>query len=212
MLVIVDMKTSNLRSIDNAIRKVGAEPVISSSAREVERASALILPGVGAFEHALDNLRGAGLVDVLRRRVGEDGVPLLGICLGMQVLADFGEENGEHEGLGLVAGRAVRLRPGSSAFRVPNIGWYSVAGENDGALFGARADAGTFYFVHSYHLHCDDAADVSATIEYGDGRVTAAVEKGNVFGVQFHPEKSQDDGLDLLAAFVSRLRGQNRIH
>lgn len=210
VLAIIDMKTSNIRSIFNAIRRVGGEATVTSAAGDIERASALVLPGVGAFEAAMGALHDAGLVDILRHRVRDEGIPILGICLGMQILAEASEEGGVHEGLGLIPGRVKRLRPASKGFRVPNIGWYAADATKHGVLFGKGGDAGTFYFVHSYHVECTDSGDIAATIDYGGTPVTAAVERENVFGVQFHPEKSQDDGLDLLVRFLDHVRGERR--
>lgn len=178
-----------------------------SRASEIEHADAIVLPGVGAFAAAMDSLKARRLVDPLRRRIGAGGVPLLAICLGMQLLAETSEENGAHEGLGLIPGRVIRLEPNGAAFRVPNIGWYACRPLKDGALFQQRCASESFYFVHSYHLACTDADTVAATIDYGGQPVTAAVERGNILGCQFHPEKSQDSGLQLLRRFVSFAAG-----
>lgn len=204
MLAIVDTGTCNLSSVANALRRVGAETSTVSSAAELEGADAIVLPGVGAFGAAMDSLRARGLIVSLRRRAGAGGTPLLAICLGMQMLAEASEENGTHEGLGLIPGRVVLLQSRDPAFRVPNIGWYRCHPTKDGSLFRRDRDAESFYFVHSYHLACTEPKDVAATIDYGGAAVTAAVERGNIFGCQFHPEKSQDSGLELLRRFVAR--------
>ena len=196
-MTVVDVGLGNVGSVVAALRRVGAEPIPSRLPDDVEAAGALVLPGVGAFGQGMARLHEAGLVEPIRRHVLERGRPLLGICLGMQLLAGRGEEHGHHEGLGIVPGAVVRLpeRPG---LRVPSIGWCD-ADSRAPALVPARP----FYFVHSFHMVADDPADVVATFDHG-GPVTAAVARGSALGVQFHPEKSHDAGLDLLAAWVAR--------
>ena len=189
---MVDMGVSNIRSVAEAFRRVGAEVKVTSSTEEVAEAEALVLPGVGAFGDGMASLREHGLVEPIRQHVA-DGRPLLGICLGMQLLADDSEEHGRSEGLGLVPGRVRRLAPADRTLRVPNMGWCDVR-FRDG-----REDC--LYFAHSFHLECRDEEDVAGTIDYG-GNVVAAVERGRVLGLQFHPEKSQDAGLDVLARFL----------
>lgn len=190
--MIVDIGLSNIGSVRQALSRVGAQSMTARSAGDLEGAGAVILPGVGAFGDGMAALRGQGLVEPLRRHASE-GRPLLGICLGMQLLADTSEEHGLHEGLGIVPGRVVRLAPSDPSLPVPNIGWCDVA--TDGG-----DDA--YYFAHGYHLVPDDPADVAGAFDYG-GPVTAIVRRGSVTGVQFHPEKSQDAGLEMLERFVA---------
>jgi len=197
MIAVIDMGTSNLRSVVNALERVGAAPTVTGDAADVARADTIVLPGVGAFAAAMDALKAKRLVEPLRQ-AARAGTPLFGICLGMQLLADTSEEHGEHAGLGLIPGRVVRLNPTQPGFRVPNIGWYPTR------FADSDRDDGHFYYVHSYHFVCAEPADVAATIDYGGTAVAGAVKRGNVSGVQFHPEKSQDAGLDLLAAVVAR--------
>ena len=187
MLTVVDLGVSNLGSVLEAFRRVGADVRVTDEPAEVEAAERLVLPGVGAFPDGMAALRAKGLVEPIRAHVLERGRPLTGICLGMQLLATRSEEHGDTEGLDLVPGRVVRLAPRDPALRVPNMGWCDVPGLDD-----------SFYFAHSYHLVADDPADVVATLQY-DGAVTAAVRRGPAAGWQFHPEKSQDAGLSLLA-------------
>jgi glutamine amidotransferase len=204
MLAVVEIGVSNLRSVLNALQRVGVAPTVTGAAADIARADAIVLPGVGAFGAAMDALRAKGLVEPLRAAAGA-GKPVLGICLGMQLLAESSEEHGAHAGLGLIPGRVVRLEP-SPGYRVPNIGWYpthAAGGETPFARLGADAH---FYYVHSYHFACASPADVAATIDYGGRPLAAAVRRGSVFGVQFHPEKSQDAGLDLLAAYFAHTR------
>ncbi|HEY0833522.1 MAG TPA: imidazole glycerol phosphate synthase subunit HisH, partial [Azospirillum sp.] len=167
-------------------------------------------PGVGAFGDGMAALREKGLAEPLRRAAAA-GTPLLGICLGMQLLAEESEEHGRHQGLGLIAGRAVRLTADQPGFRVPNMGWCDVAATRPGVLFPDGYHPTSFYFVHSFHVECRDPADVAATIDFSGRPVAAALEAGNVYGAQFHPEKSQDAGLGLLANFVALLRRQGRL-
>lgn len=205
MLAVVDMGVGNLQSVLQAFGRIGAAVRVTTDAAEMTRADAVVLPGVGAFGDGMASLRRHGLVDPLRRHALLRK-PLLGICLGMQLLAEESEEHGLHQGLALVRGRVVRLVPTDPTCRVPNMGWCDVTVERpDGVLFNGLT-AETFYFAHSYHLDCGERADVAATLAYGANRVTAAVERGNLFGLQCHPEKSQDAGIAVLAAFVNHVR------
>jgi imidazole glycerol-phosphate synthase subunit HisH len=200
-LTMIDMGISNLQSVLGAFSRIGAEVLVSDDPVEVEAAEALILPGVGSFGDAMAALRRKGLVEPIRRHAVERSRPLLGICLGMQLLTETGEEHGSHEGLGLIPGRTVRLRPQDPAARVPNIGWCDLEVTRPGRLFNDTPARDSFYFAHSFQVECHGAEDVAATIDHG-GRIAAAIECGSVFGVQFHPEKSQDAGLSVLESFV----------
>ncbi|MGH6661984.1 MAG: imidazole glycerol phosphate synthase subunit HisH [Rhodospirillales bacterium] len=206
MLSIVDTETGNLQSVANAFRRVGLETIVVETAAKLERAQAIALPGVGAFEQGMSALRDKGLIEPLLRRANGDGVPLLGICLGMQLLADSSEELGNFAGLGLIPGRVIRLEMTRKGFRVPNFGWHVVTPCRAGVLFSAGAGPESFYFAHSYHFRCDRPEDAAATIDFSDRPITVALEHGNVFGVQFHPEKSQDAGLDVLERFARYVR------
>ena len=201
------MQISNIVSVSNAFKKIGVETKTTTDVNAINNATGIILPGVGAFEEGINFLNNNGLSDVIRRRVSEKGVPILGICLGMQLLADTSTEHGNHDGLGLVGGQVIKLDPVDPAFRVPNIGWNSTNPTRHGRLFEDLKNIQSFYYVHSYHIQCKNKKDIAATITYGGVDVTGAVEKDNIFGVQFHPEKSQDAGLDLLYRFVSTLHG-----
>ncbi len=205
MVAMIDMEVGNLRSVLEACERVGVRVQVTTKARDIEIADAVILPGVGAFGDGMAALRKQGLVGALHRHAVHGKKPLLGICLGMQLLAEFGEEHGLHEGLGLIKGRAVRLRPVLEGYRVPNMGWCDVRVLRPGVLFGGLRDGESFYFAHSYYLECADPADAAATIEYSGQAITAALERGNLFGVQFHPEKSQDVGLKVMDSFFGYL-------
>jgi glutamine amidotransferase len=200
-LTMIDMGISNLQSVLGAFSRIGANVVVSDDPAEVEAAAALILPGVGSFGDGMAALRRKGLVEPIRKHVVEHDRPLLGICLGMQLLTEAGEEHGSHEGLGLIRGRTVRLRPQDPAARVPNIGWCDLEVTRPGRLFNDGVARDSFYFAHSFQVECSNTEDVAAVIDH-DGRVAAAIENGPVFGVQFHPEKSQDAGLSVLESFV----------
>jgi glutamine amidotransferase len=200
--VLVDMQISNLGSVRQALSRIGVAELPRATRDNVAGAQAVLLPGVGAFGDGMASLREQGLVEPIRR-AAKAGVPVFGICLGMQLLADESEEFGKHEGLGLVPGK-VRKLPAAPGFRVPNIGWCDVTAKSGSRLF--PSGSGTCYHVHSFHLEAKDPSAVSATIDFGGRKVAVAIETGNLFGAQFHPEKSQDDGLGVLAAFFDWLR------
>lgn len=211
MLLILDTKTSNLQSVANAFRRIGAEPEIGTGADAIMNAGAIVLPGVGAFHASMSALREAGAVEPLITRVTRDRVPLIGICLGMQLLADESEEHGTHSGLGLIPGRVVPLAPDRPGYRVPNFGWHDASAPRPVPPFDGGNGSATFYFAHSYYVECAEPTDVVATIEYSGRQVTVAMARGNVFGVQFHPEKSQDAGLDVLDNFLRYVRQSGHV-
>jgi glutamine amidotransferase len=198
-IAIVDYRMGNLRSVEKGFAAAGVSGVVVTDDRRVlESARGIVLPGVGAFRDAAANLESSGLRDVLLERAAA-GVPLLGICLGMQLLGTVGLEDGEWAGLGLVPGRCERL-PGG--VKVPHIGWNTVAYPRPSRLFDTIEDGSAFYFVHSYHVTPDDPARVIGVTEHGIP-FAAAVAARNVYGVQFHPEKSSDHGLALLRNFAT---------
>lgn len=201
MISVVDYGVANLGSILNMLRKVGARAEAVSTPDAIERAEKLILPGVGAFDHGMTALSERGLADVLKGRVAGDGVPLLGICLGMQLLGN-GSEEGALAGLGLIDGRCVRFRfADERTLKVPHMGWNVLMPRRESPLFKGLDENARFYFVHSYHLVCADASDVLATARYGI-EFTAMVQRGSVWGAQFHPEKSHRFGMTLLRNFA----------
>jgi glutamine amidotransferase len=196
-IAIVDYKMGNLRSVQKSFEHAGVEDVVVTDRPAlIEAADGIVLPGVGAFRDAATNLRESGVQDVLRRKIGL-GTPFLGICLGMQLLADMGFEDGEYVGLGLVPGTCERL-PGG--VKIPHIGWNTVEYPRESPLFEGIPESTAFYFVHSYRLVPRDDAAIIGSTEYGV-RFAAAVQVGNVFAVQFHPEKSSSMGLKLLENF-----------
>lgn len=199
MLAIIDYGVGNLFSLQCSLKKIGVEAVVTKDAEVIKNADRIILPGVGAFGDAAEKLRATGLVDVIRSEA-EKGKPFLGICLGMQLLFDKGFEYGEHDGLGFIKGNVVPLEGKIPAeLNIPHMGWNALSLDKNCPLFKYIKDGDCVYFVHSYYAtDCDEA--VVATAEYGIP-VTAAVGKGNIFGCQFHPEKSGETGLKILKAF-----------
>lgn len=199
MLAIIDYGVGNLFSLQCSLKKIGVEAVVTKDADVIKNADRIILPGVGAFGDAAEKLRATGLVDIIRKEA-ESGKPFLGICLGMQLLFDKGYEYGEHEGLGFIKGNVIPLEGKiPSELNIPHMGWNALSLDKTCPLFKYIEDGDCVYFVHSYFAtDCDES--VVATAEYGIP-VTAAVGKGNIFGCQFHPEKSGETGLKILKAF-----------
>ncbi len=195
MIAIVDYGMGNLRSVQNALTYLGVDHLVTSDPAQIASSSAIIVPGVGSFRQAMQNLNDTGLAAAIRTAAKE--VPILGICLGMQLLADTGDEDGPSKGLGLIRGVVKRFH--DPQVRVPHIGFNAVQSSTNSVLFNGIPHA-DFYFVHSYHFICDDASDIAGTATYGAPFV-AAVERGTIFGTQFHPEKSQSNGLKVLKNF-----------
>ncbi len=204
MIAIVDYRMGNLRSVQKGFEHAGVtDVVVTGDPGDVERADGIVLPGVGAFRDAAANLRESGCEEVLLRRVRE-GAPFLGICLGLQLLADVGLEDGEWQGLGLVPGTCERLPAG---VKVPHIGWNTVEYPRESPLFDGIPESTAFYFVHSYRLVPVDESVIVGSTEYGV-RFASAVQAGpRAFAVQFHPEKSSTMGLKLLANFGEIVKG-----
>lgn len=198
MIVIADYHMGNTGSVKNALAALGHESVISNSRTDFAAASHIILPGVGSFGDGMKNLKEAGLESILNDEVLKKRKPVLGICLGMQMMAEVGEEGSLHEGLGWIKGKAVRFGP--SVTPVPHVGWNDVAVKNDALLFRGISKP-IFYFVHSYVLALSDQECIAGETQYGK-LFTSAIECGNIFGVQFHPEKSQQAGLKVLENFL----------
>lgn len=197
MIAIIDYGVGNLFSLTQSLKKIGVESVITGKREQIEQADRLILPGVGAFGDAAQKLRNSGLDQVIKSQVGA-GKPLLGICLGMQLLFDKSYEYGEHSGLGLIKGEVLPLADYVRGLKIPHMGWNSLEFVDNNPIFGNLNEGEYVYFVHSYFAKCGEG--LSAVTDYGM-KVTAAVRKGNVYGVQFHPEKSGAAGLEILKAF-----------
>jgi len=201
MITIVDYGSGNLRSVQKALALVGGSATISADAAEVAGAEVLVLPGVGAFGEAMGALHRRGLVEPLRRHLAADR-PFLGICMGLQLLFETGWEGGRHEGLGVLAGDVSRFAL-PAGYKVPHMGWNRVAWRGSASL--AVGTDRHYYFVHAYHARPRDASVVAAEADYG-GPFCAAVRRGRLWATQFHPEKSQQAGLELLARFVESTR------
>jgi imidazole glycerol-phosphate synthase subunit HisH len=196
MIALVDYGMGNLRSVTNAFRHLGAEVEVTRDQGVISRAHAVVVPGVGAFGKCVENLKRFGLFDLLKREV-ERGKPYLGICLGMQILFESSEESPGVEGMGIIGGRVVKFRTG---LKIPHMGWNSVEIVNGSGVFDGVPNGSYFYFVHSFFPAPEEAVSATMT-EYGTS-FTSSVQKGPLFACQFHPEKSQKVGLDLLRNFV----------
>lgn len=201
-VTVVDYGMGNLHSILKKFSRIGAQPVVSSSPGDIRTADRLVLPGVGHFGEAMRNLAESGLRASLEEAVMVRGVPILGICLGMQLFASRSEE-GDSKGLGWLQAEATRFRVSDPVhFKVPQMGWNSVTIRKDSALTRGLPEEPEFYFAHAYHLVCRDASDVLGETNYAYS-FPSAVQRKNVYGVQFHPEKSHDVGEAMLRNFVS---------
>ena len=200
--IIVDYGLCNLDSVKRAVEECGGNAIVTDQPDLAKKASKIFLPGVGNFMEGIQRLKRTGWYDVLRKEVVEKKIPLLGICLGMQLLAGYGEEGGGSEGLRLIPGKVVKLHPHEKSDRIPHVGWNEVIQEWNSPLFEGIQDGKDFYFVHSYHFIPEDSGNTIATTPYCGGFVSA-VNQGNVYGVQFHPEKSQRVGFALIRNFLS---------
>lgn len=200
-IAIIDYQMGNLRSVQKGFEKVGHAAVITSDPAELAKAERIVLPGVGAFGDAIAELRRRKLVEPIKEAVAS-GKPFLGICLGLQLLFDVGYENGEYEGLGILHGKCVRFDL-PREFKVPHMGWNRGSIRQKAPILKDTADGTFFYFVHSYYVVPEDPRLVAIEADYGHP-FCAAVWKDNLFATQFHPEKSQAEGLKLLRAFAEQ--------
>lgn len=202
---LIDYNMGNIKSIYNALRVVTDDVKLVSKGHELEAPDAVIVPGVGAFSDGMENLRRRGFIEPLTEFIIKENVPYLGICLGLQFLADWSKERGTHRGLGWISGGVTKIKPKDEESRVPHMGWncINITKEQDTVLFQDFESTGTFYFVHSYHLNPQtiDREQITSMTRHGT-KITASIRSGNLFGVQFHPEKSQAAGLKLLENFV----------
>lgn len=206
MIVIIDYDIGNTGSILNIIRRVGGDAIVSRDEQDISTAAALILPGVGSFDNGVEKLRASGMLPLIEKCVFEYKIPFLGVCLGMQLIFDSSEE-GTSPGLGWISGRVKRFdfsKTDKINLKIPHMGWCIVTPKQDLPLFnGLGADA-RFYFVHSYHVVCSDKHDAMAYAKYGY-RFACVVQKENIYGVQFHPEKSHKFGMTLFKNFVEQI-------
>ncbi len=199
MITIINYGMGNLGSIKNMMKKIGVDSIITNRKDDIATADKLILPGVGAFDKAMVNLEKLGLITLLNKKVLEDKVPILGICLGMQLLAKTSEE-GIKKGLGWIDGNVLKFNL-DKTLKVPHMGWNRVYPKKESVLFKNMYPEPRFYFVHTYYFKCNNKEDILATTVYG-GEFVSAVNKENIFGVQFHPEKSHKFGMKLLENFA----------
>ncbi|MDD5120709.1 MAG: imidazole glycerol phosphate synthase subunit HisH [Candidatus Omnitrophica bacterium] len=200
-VAIVDYGLGNLRSVSGAVSKLGYLPFETHDKEEILSADKLILPGVGAFGDGMKNLHSLGLIECLNQSVLEKKTPILGICLGSQLMAKISYEFGKHEGLGWINASVKKLNSGTN-LRIPHVGWNGIVLIKEDPLFTGILSNELFYFVHSFHVCCEEKQAIVAECEYGI-QFTAAFHKDNIFGTQFHPEKSQSIGLKLLNNFLS---------
>lgn len=200
MTAIIDYDAGNLKSVEKALQALGEDTVITRDREEILAADRVILPGVGAFGDAMEKLHQYGLVEIIRQVV-QKGTPFLGICLGLQLLFEESEESQGVPGLGILKGKIRRI-PNTPGLKIPHMGWNSLTLRPETRLFSGLGEEPYVYFVHSYYLEAADPEIVAASADYGVV-IHAAVETGNVFACQFHPEKSSDTGLQILKNFIS---------
>lgn len=199
MIAVIDYDAGNIKSVEKALIHLGQEVRITDNAQEILSADKVVLPGVGAFGDAMENLKRRGLDEVIRE-TAQKGTPFLGICLGLQLLFERSDEAPGAEGLGILPGEILKI-PAKEGMKIPHMGWNSLHLEHGGRLFQNVPQQSYVYFVHSYYLKAGEEEIVKASTEYGV-HIHASVEKGNVFACQFHPEKSSDVGLQILKNFV----------
>jgi len=199
MIAMIDYDAGNIKSVEKALQKLGADVVITKDPQVILNADKVILPGVGSFGDAMNNLKKYGLDEVIHQVV-ENGTPFLGICLGLQLLFERSNESPEAVGLGILKGEILRI-PEAEGLKIPHMGWNSLHLQNNGRLFQGLKENDYVYFVHSYYLKAEEEEIVKATTNYSVN-IHASVEKDNVFACQFHPEKSSDVGLQILKNFV----------
>ncbi|MBV6626749.1 MAG: imidazole glycerol phosphate synthase subunit HisH [Rivularia sp. (in: Bacteria)] len=204
VIAVIDYDMGNLHSVCKALEKAGATPKVTSSSKDLERSSAIVLPGVGAFDPAMQNLRTRGLIEPIKNVVAS-GKPFLGICLGMQILFESSEE-GVENGLGIIKGKVKRFRT-ESEIRIPHMGWNQLEITQPRSLLWEHLPPQPWvYFVHSFYVDPVEKKVNAATVTHGSQTVTAAIAYDNVTAVQFHPEKSSNVGLQILSNFVSQVR------
>lgn len=204
MINIIDYEMGNLRSVEKAFESLGFKAQVSADPDDIRSADKIVLPGVGAFRDCINNLRNGGFVEPLLEHINA-GRPMLGICVGMQMLFDESEEFGRHKGLGLIPGKVVRFPSGmvenGERLKVPHMGWNNIDIVKPAPIFKGIADGSFVYFVHSYYCAAENSSDVAASCRYGDIEFSASIWRDNIMATQFHPEKSQDVGLQIFRNF-----------
>lgn len=198
MIVILDYGMGNLKSIYNMFKKIGIESVIANDINSIKNASKYLLPGVGSFDHGMNNLRKATFFETLEKEVLDNKKPILGICLGMQLLTKSSEE-GTEKGLGWIDAKTVKFDLQDKSLSIPHMGWNTTVAKRKEMIFKGLEE-NRFYFVHSYYVVCSNEADILATTQYGN-KFSCSINKDNIYGVQFHPEKSHKFGMQLLKNF-----------
>jgi glutamine amidotransferase len=202
MLTIIDYNAGNVRSIQNMLKKIGFKSAISAQIEDIEKAEKLILPGVGSFDYGMEQLEKSGLIPILNKKVIENKIPILGICLGVQLMTKKSEE-GSKNGLGWFNAETIKFDKTKlpDSYKIPHMSWVEAKYNTDSKLFKNITENPRFYFVHTYHLHTNNQTDILTTANYGYEFV-AGLEKENIVGVQFHPEKSHKFGMQILRNFV----------
>ncbi len=202
MITIIDYKTGNLGSIQNMLRKIRVESIVTSEPSVIAEATKIILPGVGSFDQGMENLINLNIIEILNNKVRADKTPVLGICLGMQLMTQRSEE-GKLKGLGWIEAETIRFRFNDPArYKSPHMGWNTIRQKKESRLLKAMAPESRFYFVHSYYVRLKNPSDILTSTEY-EGEFTSSFEKENITGVQFHPEKSHKFGMALLKNFAN---------
>jgi glutamine amidotransferase len=202
MIGILDYGMGNLLSVYNAFDYFGVDVVFCKTPADLETVERIVIPGVGAFKDCVNKLKAENFIGTLNEQVLEKKKPTLGICLGMQIMAKKSFEGGENEGLGWFDAEVIKLHPKTDNFKIPNIGWDEIQYCNGFPLFKGISQNSDFYFVHSYYMKCESKSDVVAHYNHSFD-VTAAISKANIFATQFHPEKSQDNGLKVIENFIN---------
>lgn len=202
MISIINYGMGNIKSVQNALSFLGEEHKVISTATEIQNSQKMILPGVGSFKQAMQNINKLKIFDSIRNAVLGRQIPILGICLGMQLFANYGEEDGYSEGLGLIEGSVQKFKFIDKTLKIPHIGFSSVVIKENSNLFIKLGKNADFYFVHSFKFIAGNENDVTSYTDYG-GKFVASLQKGNIFATQFHPEKSQSNGLTVLKNFIN---------
>tara|TARA_B100000787_G_C16165157_1_gene283490 strand:+ start:474 stop:1091 length:618 start_codon:yes stop_codon:yes gene_type:complete len=203
MITIIDYGAGNIGSIQNMIKRMGGECIISNCPDEISNAKKLILPGVGSFDHGMKNLKKSNLIEILKKKVLEHNTPILGICLGMQLMTLCSEE-GDEPGLGFINAKVKKFKTQNYKLKIPHMGWNKITLSKSSKLFNdlfIETVEQKFYFVHSYYVECTNSIDVLATTNYIH-EFTSAFEKNNIMGMQFHPEKSHKFGMEVFKNFI----------
>lgn len=208
-VTIIDYGMGNIRSVSNAFAFLGCRVEVTSEPAVVDQSEFIVLPGVGAFGDAMHNLKALHLIDPLNRQVIEHKKPFLGICLGMQLIANESEEKGLNQGLGWIPGRVIPIKADPS-LRIPHMGWNEIIPQGRDEFLDGFHQGLNFYFVHSFYLQCENQEDVHSNVLYGN-EITASVRKDNIFAVQFHPERSHHNGLRLLEKYLKDIESQEMV-